>query len=202
MTDIHYTNRERKALIDRISQLGPTEHEEILKIIKLHCQSVSYSQNRNGVFINFRTVPSSIVEKIENFVEFCYENKQHLDEYDKRINECKLNNKFLNLNSQEQTNDLTNTNDPQPLNVVMKSLTQSHVVDSLWQETLRETKERQKLECIMDVLENNYAKIHKKRACSTKYANAKKKYARKVTSDKRCETDLASILQPEPYVIG
>jgi hypothetical protein len=85
-----YTNKQRKALFDKINNLSSTEHEEILKIIKSH--NVSYSRNKNGVFFNLSSLEDNVIDDIDRFVTYCMSNKKDLDEYDKIINECKMNN--------------------------------------------------------------------------------------------------------------
>lgn len=87
-----YTVRRRRLLAQRIGDLGPTEHHEIYKII---CNNnIEHTQNSNGVFVNLTTIDDATVDRICKFVDFCHTNKQHLDEYDKRLNECKLSQNF------------------------------------------------------------------------------------------------------------
>ena len=85
-----YSNRMRKQVIERINCLTPTEHEEIFAIIQRQAPDVIFTRNSNGVFFNFALLPDDIIHAIDAFVGFCIENKRELDEYDKRLNECKL----------------------------------------------------------------------------------------------------------------
>ena len=85
-----YSNKQRKALFDKINSLSSTEHEEILKIVKSH--NISYSRNKNGVFFNMSALEDNVIYDIDKFVVYCMSNKKDLDEYDKIINECKMNN--------------------------------------------------------------------------------------------------------------
>lgn len=198
-----FSTRDRKGLIEKIAQLSPTEHEEILKIIRQH-NNISYSQNRNGVFINLKTVPNNVVGKVNEFVQFCLENKQHLDEYDKRINECKLGNKLAVADiasSSEDANGSNPNNKSQPLAQVMTRLRESNNQDTEWHKALKETKAMEKVENLLDVLETNFQKIHKKKTCNMKFSNAKKKYARRVgVSDKRGDADMVSNLLSDAYL--
>lgn len=87
-----YTVRRRRLLAQRIGDLGPTEHHEIFKIVCSN--SIEHTQNSNGVFVNLSTIDDAVVDRICKFVDFCHTNKQHLDEYDKRLNECKLSQNY------------------------------------------------------------------------------------------------------------
>jgi hypothetical protein len=80
-------NRLRRTLIRRTQELGPTEHGEIFKILSSH--GIDHTQNSNGIFVNLSRVPDNVLDEVQRFVEYCVENKQGLDEYDKRLNECK-----------------------------------------------------------------------------------------------------------------
>lgn len=85
-----YSNKQKKLIFEKINNLSALEHEEILKIIKIN--NVNYSKNKNGIFFNISTLDDNIVLSIDTFVTYCLSNKKELDEYDKIINECKLNN--------------------------------------------------------------------------------------------------------------
>jgi hypothetical protein len=80
----------RKLLADRISMMTATEHEEIFRVLESY--DIKYTSNANGVFFNLTGVPTEAIERISGFVEFCMGNRSELDEYDKRLNECKMNN--------------------------------------------------------------------------------------------------------------
>ncbi len=83
-----YSIRDRQILSQRISELGPTEHNEIFSIINQH--AIEYTRNKNGVFVNMTTMTNEVIHTINQFVCFCHDNKLNLDEYDKRLNECKF----------------------------------------------------------------------------------------------------------------
>jgi hypothetical protein len=78
--------------MQRTQELGPTEHEEIFKILRSH--NIDHTQNNNGVFVNLNRVPDATIHEVQRFVDFCFDNKQDLDEYDKRLNECKLSQNY------------------------------------------------------------------------------------------------------------
>lgn len=83
-----YSVRDRQILTQRIGELGPTEHMEIYGIISKN--NIDHTRNKNGVFVNMTTLPNEVVHTIHQFVSFCHDNKLVLDEYDKRLNECKF----------------------------------------------------------------------------------------------------------------
>jgi len=210
MTTQRVTTRQRKALIDKISRLTETEHHEIFKLLQETIKSgnIGHTQNRNGMFIDFKMIPNDVIQKIEQFVDFCNHNRHNLDAYDKCINECKLNkdiSKVVSLhhskeceNKVDTTFDECNSNSLQ--NVIARA-SQSHRNEHHWLDLLKENKQCDKVLQYVDLLENNYSKIHKKKTCNMKYANAKKKYARRTVAEKKIDTDLISVLEPENYIL-
>lgn len=85
--------RERRQLMRRVHELGPTEHAEIYRIL---CEGdVDHMQNNNGVFVNLSNVRDDVVRRIQSFVDFCHDNKHDLDEYDKRLSECKMSQNYM-----------------------------------------------------------------------------------------------------------
>jgi hypothetical protein len=66
-----------KILKKKILNLTKKEHIEVFKIIKENKEN--YSENRNGVFINMNNLDTQIIEKVSNFVDFCYENNRKMD---------------------------------------------------------------------------------------------------------------------------
>lgn len=85
-------SRTRKLILDKVRQLGPTEHHEIFTLLKTH--DIAYSSNSNGVFINLSTVPDDVLATVKKFVDYCALNKTGLDEYEKKLQECKITHKF------------------------------------------------------------------------------------------------------------
>jgi hypothetical protein len=195
-----YTNRERKIIIDKINQLSQTEHQEIFKLISDHHEDIAFTQNCNGIFINFRSIHNDVVSKIDDFVTFCLENKIKLDEYDQRINECKINNKIdliITKGTPVQNQELMQRS--QPLNIIIHKNAYKENHDTEWLTSLRECKQKEKLDNIIDILESNTIKVTKKKTCNMKFSNAKKKFARKVIADKKYDMDLMSCLEPDLY---
>jgi hypothetical protein len=182
------TNKDKRLLIEQIANLGATEHAEIFKIIG---ESVKYTQNSNGIFLNFKDLSDAVVERIKRFVEFCLENKTHLDEYDLKLNERKLNNKFDTPSIAAETSQAS-------LDVFISS----SITPDTWVETLKESKQKERIDNVVEVLEGNMQRINKKKTCNTRYSNAKKKYGRKVVVDKRADGETLNVLSPEPYLLA
>jgi hypothetical protein len=81
---------------------------EIYGIITQH--GIEHTRNKNGVFVNMSTLPNDVVHTIHQFVSFCHDNKIVLDEYDKRLNECK----FLCARHDEASHQKHQQPQPQP----------------------------------------------------------------------------------------
>lgn len=201
MTTPNISTRRRKALIDKISALTETEHREIFKMLKETLnENVGFTQNRNGIFINFKMVPPETVIQIEKFVEFCNSNRADLDEYDKRINECKLNkdiSKVIQYTNEESTQQIKSSS----LQEVLTRESENHAKKTEWMDVIKECKQKTRVTQYVESLETNFQKIHKKKTCNMKYANAKKKYARRIVVDKKFDSEGTINLEPEPYII-
>ncbi len=184
------TIKEKRQLIEQIANLGVTEHAEIFKLIG---KNVKYTQNSNGVFLNFKDLSDDVVEQIEKFVDFCLENKTHLDEYDLKLNECKLNSSKFDATGSQVSEEFTS------LETIINSITPS--VRDEWIDKLKESKQKERIDNVVECLEGNLQRINKKKTCNTRFSNAKKKYGRKVVIDKRNEGETLNVLCPEPYFL-
>ena len=186
------SHAQKRHLPDKISRLTATAHNEIFKIMKQH--NINFSQNKNGVFSVLKDIPSDVLVEINNFVNFCIENNRDLDEYDKRMNECKISNNYeligLSTNDSQQLDlcDIINTPD----------------VDTTkddWKAAMQETRNSERVQRIVSVLESNLERGNRKKV-NTKFMNAKKRYARKATkAPERIDADAALYLVEEPFII-
>jgi Bromodomain extra-terminal - transcription regulation len=168
-----YTSKEKRRLVDRINHLGTTEHNEILNIIKR--KNIGYTQNNNGTFVHIAKLDEDTLHEIDKFVSFCHDNKKMLDEYDQRIQECKLSHKYAGI---------CEVKAPKP--------PPSVPIDENWFELLRECKEYTKIKSFMDRI----VEIDRKKASTgANYTMAKKRYGRRAISEK--QLDLNDVLQPE-----
>ena len=91
---MEYRNREN--LKKELSNLSTSEYQEIFNILRN--DSISYTENKNGVFINLKNVNDDIIHKIFNFIEFCKDNKKNLQILDDRQKEH-----IKNSNNSKQT---------------------------------------------------------------------------------------------------
>lgn len=162
-----------------------TEHEEIFKIIKDHNKSVNYSKNKNGIFFNMSSLDDHTIEEIDKFVNYCISNKKDLDDYDKKINECKINNKLTNMVSNEHT---------------VKQPVYMDIGED-WNQIVTDSKSIQKITTFVENLINAHEKIGKKKV-NQKFSNAKKKYSKKACVERKYETEDNLELTSENYVIA
>lgn len=189
-----YSNRDKRYVLEKLGRLSSTEHEEIFKIV---CKNnVPYTQNKNGLFINLSLVDDDVVETIDKFVDFCIKNKLELDEYDKRITECKMNNNYDKIMSRT-TDDITSIvgDAPRSLGDVIHGISQ----EDNWQQILQDERVNDKVASLASMLEDNTEKSNKKKG-SMKYVNAKKKYSRRFAAEKK-DIDMNNTLMPDPYPI-
>ena len=92
-------NPERcKKIEAMIKSLSITQMEELFKILqKNKCE---YTINNNGLFLNLSWISSSLLDKIELFINFCKESKKEIDKYELI---CKtLNDNFDTLRQEEK----------------------------------------------------------------------------------------------------
>ena len=175
--------RNKRVVIDKISKLGRTEHEEIFKILIRH--NIGYMQNSNGVFCNFSAVSDEILSEIETFVEYCEKNQLELDAYDKKINYSLLSKNVGSTSSQSAGNN--------DLGTVLQSSNEEQ--DEIIKDTVMTS---DKVRGFVNMLENNLERIHKKNS-NSKFVYARKRYSRKIISDKKTYNECNCNLHKEDY---
>lgn len=182
-----YSTKHKKQLLEKINNLTSTEHEEIFNIILRSISDVNYTTNKNGIFFNLSTLEDETIEEIEKFVDFCYANKKDLDDYDKRLNECKANTNIINLNLET---------------IVEKKGCDTALPICDWSNVnIDQTLDSKNAQCIVNFIERLYSDKTGKKKLNVKFHNAKKKYAKKATSDAKFEYDLLSELEFEEYLL-
>lgn len=60
------------------------------------------THNKNGTFVNFSTIDDAVVQEVSKFTDFCLSNKLELDDYEKRMSECKINNDYSFIKDADQ----------------------------------------------------------------------------------------------------
>lgn len=192
MEVIKYNNKSRKVLFEKINLMTKTEHEEIFKIIRDKNADLNYSKNKNGVFLNLSSLSDETIHDVNNFVTYCINNKKELDEYDKKINECKINNSLNNLSSYDSNGNNDNFDETNSLNMTDK--TQD------WNSLVTDSKSIQKISQFIEKLMTDHDKIGKKKV-NQKFSNAKKKYSKKICVERKFETEDNTELNSDNYII-
>jgi hypothetical protein len=180
-----YSNRQKKILFDKINCLSSTEHEEIYRIISLN--SINTSKNKNGIFFNLSSIEDKVIQEIETFVDYCISNKEQLDEYDKRLNECKINNNYsqiVNMNINLENLNHNNISDVVKDNWNKAKTCKSYTKFVYFTEKMLEEKE----------------KMHN-RKMNSKFTNAKKKFSKKIINEKKIDFDQNDELTCDAYII-
>jgi hypothetical protein len=173
-------------LFDKINSLSSTEHEEIYRVIFAH--SINTSKNKNGVFFNLSGIDDNVIEEIDTFVNYCISNKQELDEYDKRLNECKLNNKYSEIVNMNLKLDQ------------LVSIEQKVKPKDDWSKVKLDSKSTTKFNMLIDKLHEDRDKLHIKKL-NSKFINAKKKYSKRIVSEKKFEYENVIELTQDPYLL-
>lgn len=150
-----WTILQKKKMAKQINCLSPTEHLEILKIVDKY--NIQYTQNNNGVFINISNLELDLLDEISVFIDFCIKNNKELDEYDKKIQECKNNTILYNNNN------------------VIKSI-EDEIIEENDDAIFNYTDSK-----FTSYVNSRLEAIHNKKN-HTKYMNSKKKYSRKSTT--------------------
>lgn len=185
-----FTTRDKKKLMEKVEDLSSTEHEEIFKLLRSY--DVQFSQNKSGMFINLKQVSNIVLTKVDQFVDFCIRNNSELDEYDKRIIECKLKNNFDALDQ--------NRTERKQLNDIICAENHKKTEEN-WQKVIVQNKEDIRVANFASMLEESLEGVHKKKG-SMKYVNAKKKFARRiVNTERKIDYEMANALDVEPYII-
>lgn len=70
---------------NKIEHMDKIRHIDILKIFIKH--NVSYTENKNGIFINLSELDQSIIHKIQNYIQYLEIQDQVIEEFEKEKNE-------------------------------------------------------------------------------------------------------------------
>ena len=71
-----------KYLRDKIELLNAFHQIEILRI--LHTNNVTFSENKNGVFVNLTYVSSDIIDTISEYIVYVYKQESQLNEIEEK----------------------------------------------------------------------------------------------------------------------
>ncbi len=172
----------RRALAQQIGSLSSIEHHEIYKI--LTTRGIACTHNNNGAFVNLSTLPEEVVHDIQRFTEFCLANKQKLDEYERKISECKIYNDYSNLitrggeeGNRPEDDDATASHHQQHGDVPADDW------NGIIRSVAKTDRQKEHVSKYIDVLVRNQQQVDKglvrKTASHNKFAAAKKRYGRR-----------------------
>jgi hypothetical protein len=109
-------HRNRENLKKELSSLSTSEYQEIFNILRNN--NISYTENKNGVFINLKNTNDDIIYKIYDFIEFCKDNKKNLETLDERqkehvkntTNTKQIRSYNISVNNDDIMNNIEDTN--------------------------------------------------------------------------------------------
>lgn len=116
--DMHeYSIVEKKEIVNKIKMLSKIEHIEIFKIFKKN--NIKYTENSNGIFINFMNIDDSVITSLDKFIKFCYKNKDSLVEKENILNEKKniIENKYYSSSSSNSDEEIISDHDEEHASV-------------------------------------------------------------------------------------
>ena len=76
-----------KFIIENINKMSKQHHIEIFKIILNN--SINYTENNNGIFINYNELSQKCVSDIKNYIKYILENNINIKEYEEKKKELK-----------------------------------------------------------------------------------------------------------------
>jgi hypothetical protein len=184
--------RDLTALMHHVQRLGPTEHREIFNIISHH-DIIRYMQNNNGIFVDLTTIPDDVLLAIHKFVDYCYNNNGHLDEYNNRLVECKINQNYARLPSLAdntlQSSEGSEIPDLPYLDPTSEDFGR-HIKTPSIHQTCQDNLSVANEETILRTAQFGFLSSVTKRMTSSKFNQAKKKFAKKKVTKMELRGDL------------
>ena len=131
-----------------------------------------------------------IVKQIFLFVDYCVSNKEQLDEYDKKLNECKMLNRFGKIEN---------------MNIKLEELVtiDNHDISDNWTTLKLDHKANSRVMQVVQKMNEDKEKLCVKKT-NSKYITAKKKFSKKCIIDiemlrKKFDFETCEELSYEPY---
>lgn len=86
---IYSSNNEEllKKIKSRIDSIDTKTHIDIFKIFKEH--DVPFSENSNGIFINISEVDNTIIEKVDKYLDYLYNQENELNKIEQQKEQYK-----------------------------------------------------------------------------------------------------------------
>lgn len=75
----------RKKLHEEIKKCSRTEQEELYRILKRENEQLS--ENKNGIFFDLMSLSAKSIKKINEWIQFCQENRVSFEIREKQMNE-------------------------------------------------------------------------------------------------------------------
>lgn len=178
----NYSITEKKKIQENIGLLSSTEHEEIYKILIENEKNIEFTKNNNGVFFNLSIVSNKTIYLIENFINYCLSNKKELDEYDKKINQYKIEKPPIHMKLEDLNKNIVSADDTKEIG------------DSSWSELVSDTKSIKRIANYIENVLDDHEKTVNKKKTTVKFNTKRKKYSKKVILD----SSQGSILKKDP----
>jgi hypothetical protein len=80
-----YLNSSLNDIKNKIEKMDKTRHIDILKIFIKN--NISYTENKNGIFINLSELDNTIIYKVYNYIQYLEIQDQVIEEFEKEKNE-------------------------------------------------------------------------------------------------------------------
>lgn len=75
----------RKRIFEEVKRFNRTELEELYKILRRGSEEIS--ENRNGMFFDLLSLKDTTVEKIQELIKFCIENRADFEIREKAMSQ-------------------------------------------------------------------------------------------------------------------
>ena len=73
----------RKRIFEEVKRFNRTELEELYKVLRRESEEVS--ENRNGMFFDLLSVKDNTLQRIEELIVFCKENRANFEVREKEL---------------------------------------------------------------------------------------------------------------------
>lgn len=78
ISDTKYTNEYKKKFVKKIENMSKEFQLELYYYLYNTVDSSKYTHNSNGIFININTLDTSILDEIQNRIDFYIDNEKKL----------------------------------------------------------------------------------------------------------------------------
>jgi hypothetical protein len=183
-----YTNAYKQELVEHIAMLAKQEQEDIFMIFNRH--QVPYTQNGNGIFINFKILKTPVLKEIDAFLQSLKDKTS------------KMHSLTTSINRVAHDDDPSPSDAPhQNIGKIVDDVASHDYINDEVTEFKKTPHDASKFNSFMEHLSDN--KHLQKKNHFNKFYVAKKKYAKPFTSDaKKTDDQLASQMTCEQYVVA